>query len=197
MVVKEFSGCHILDIDFFPVAAATRNDVGKIASVVGEGNALYRNGSVGAETVWIEKDALFTTQLVHLIEHRLVLQSVVAINVPFAILLEWGIDFLVVDNLAQPFKIFGALWNLGQIGIGHCVFCFDPCCRCCAGVVFEWAIGVRHLHSEILVDGIVGRWRRIMQLLCINGSGSQRECRCAKNLFYHSCFVLLFPDMFF
>ena len=53
-----------------------------------------------------------------------------------------------------------------------------------------------------MLVGILGflfralRWRLIMQLLCMNGSGSQRECRCAKNLFYHSYFVLVFPDSF-
>ena len=175
MVGEELLGLHVHHVDLFPVASASGDGVGEILAVIGEGDAFEGYGSVVAQLVWVEEHASFASELVHLVEHSLVLQTVVLIDIPLSVLLERGIDLLVVSHLLEAFQILVALRYLGEVSVGYGVLCLYPSRSCRTGIVFERAEWIRYFFAEVFVHRIVLRGGRILQVLSHHGSGAHHS----------------------
>ena len=61
-----------------------------------------------------------------LVEHRLVLESVVAVEVVFAVALEGSTAALVGEKAGEAVLQCVAEGNFLQIGTGYCVLCLYP-----------------------------------------------------------------------
>ena len=87
MVFKQASVLHVHHENLFPVTAAAGNHVCHILAVIAEIRAFERHRAVFAESVWIQKDAGLATEFVHLVEDALILQAVILVKIPLAVLL--------------------------------------------------------------------------------------------------------------
>ena len=180
MVGEQLARFDVHHVNLLPVASAAGYDIGKIASVVGKRDILQSHRTVVAQLVGIEKHTLLAAQTVHLVEHGLVLHTVVLVNIPFAVLLKRRIHLLVVHHLLQSPEILVALRNLRQISIRHPVFCLYPCRRGSTRVVLQRAERVSHLHSEILIHSSVLRSLRIPHSLSVHSHGRCSQDRSNK-----------------
>ena len=136
MVTGELTGLQVDDIEFLPVGTATGDAVSCPLAVVGEIDTFQGYRTIGAQRVWIQEYARLTAQLVHLIEHTLVLQTVVLVEVPLAVALAWCTNLLVVGQLGESVEQLLAEGNLLQVGVGHLVFGCHPGSSLCRGVIF-------------------------------------------------------------
>ena len=167
MVLQVVARLAVLDVDFLPVGTAARDDVGHVATVVGEVSALESHSAVGAELVGVEPYALFLygrVGTVHLIEHILVLQSVVAMYIPLAVLLEGDAELLEIGGLLESLQDFGTHGDAVEIVACELVLSLNPLGSLLAGVVLEPAVRVGNFHTEILVNGVILWSRRIINL---------------------------------
>ena len=136
---------------------------------VGEIHALEGHRTVVAQLVGVEKHAGLSAELIHHIEHALVLQTVVLVEIPFALALEGSAHFLVVGHLFQAREQFGALGQAVEIGRGDGVLFLHPSGGLCAGVILQPTVGVGDFHAEIGVHGPVLGCRGIGDFLCHTG----------------------------
>ena len=178
VVIQQLLCLHVHDVYLLPVAAAARDGVCEVFAVVAEGDVLQSHCTVIAQLVGVEEHAPCIAQFVHLVEHGLVLQSVVAVHIPLAVLLEGCVHLLVVGHFLESFQILGALWYLGQVGVGNVVLSLYPCGRHAAGVVFQRAEGVGHLSAEVFVHRSVFWGYRVFQVLPRHGHGTHCQYRC-------------------
>ena len=182
MVIERLARRHVLHVYLLPVRSVTRDDIRHILAVVRERGALQRHRAVGAQRVRVEPHAPLAdgrVVAVHLVEHRLVLQSVVAVGVPLAAALECHAALLVVSGLLQALQYHLAHGYIVEIFPAHEVLLPHPLCRGCARVVLQPAIRVCHLLSEVLVNGVVLRRCRIFQL-CHSVGCRQQGCCCKR-----------------
>ena len=115
-------------------------------------------------------------QFIHFIEHTLVLQAVVFVDIPRAMSLERRAYFFIVGHFLEALHELWTLWKLVKIMSGQCVFCRDPTLCFGAVVVFKRAVWVGNLCAEIGVNGVVLRRFRIVKALCYHAGCSHSQC---------------------
>ena len=156
MVFKQAAILHIHHENFFPVAAAAGNHIGHVLAVVREIGALESHRAVVAEGIGIQEDAGLAAEFVHLVEDALVLESVVLVEIPFAVLLVRGRAHLfVVGDFLEPREYLFAGGKLFKIGPGHFILRLDPGGSLGGSVVFQPTIWIGDLRAEVIVDSIV------------------------------------------
>ena len=156
VVFQQFAGLHVHYVELLPVAAAARDAVGNQAAVFVERNALEGDGAVLAELVGVEEDARLAVGGVHFVKNALVLKTVVAVDVPFAVLVAaWYAYLLIVDHLGEAGQQFAAERNLVQVMGGVLVLGGYPGGRLFRVVVFQPAVRVCHFRSEVVVNSVV------------------------------------------
>ena len=173
MVVQELSRSDIHHVKLRPVGTASRHAVSHVLPVVREVNALQSHRSVVAQLVRVEEHARRTAQFVHHVEHTLVLQAVILVEIPLAVTLERCAYFFVVRHLFQSFEQLRAERNLPDVAVGNGIFCLYPCRSLRTAVVLQPAIRVFHLRSEIGIDRRPLFRHRILNALSTDG---QRQC---------------------
>ena len=180
MVVDVATRLAVLYVYLLPVRSASRDNVSHISSVVREVYTLQSHGAVGAESVGVEPYALLAcvgSGAVHLVEYALVLQSVVAVYIPFALALERNANLLVVGSLLQSFQDVLAHGDVVEIFACHGILGVHPFGSLCAHVVLEPAVGVSHFLAEVHVNSVVLMSLRIGYLRhCVNRR--QHSCSC-------------------
>ena len=196
MVVERLARRHVLHVYLLPVRSVARDDIRHVLAVVRERGALQCHRAVGAQRVRVEPHAPLAEGrivAVHLVEHRLVLQSVVAVGVPLAAALECHAALLVVHGLLQALQYRLAHRYIVEILAADEVFLSHPLCRGCARVVLQPTVRVCHLLSEVLVNGVVLRRCRIFQL-CHSVGCRQQGCCCKRQnyCFIHFFFVFIY-----
>ncbi len=87
VVGQQLLGFGVHHIDFGPVRAAARNGVGGVLAVVGSAYAGQGHCTVVAELVGVEEHLGFLVKRACAVEHRLILQSVVLVEVVPSVLL--------------------------------------------------------------------------------------------------------------
>ena len=102
VVVERLSAFRVDDVYFRPVRTAARDGVGHVLSVVREACSRQGHGAVGRQLVGVEHHACLTVEAVLHVEHALVLQSVVLVEVILAVLLRRSAYFLVVGHGSEP-----------------------------------------------------------------------------------------------
>ena len=144
-----------------PVAARTRDGVGQVFAVVGETDVAQGHRAVSRELVGVEEDAsvLLLAQAVHLVEHTLVLKTVVLVEIPLArgLDIEGCSHLAVIGDFAQALQKFAAEGDLGQVVLCHLVLGLHPLHGGLRVVILQGAVGVGYFHTEILIHGVVRR----------------------------------------
>ncbi len=153
VVVEHTVLLEILDVDLVPVAAVAGDDVGQVATVVREVERLQGHGAVVAQCVGVEHHLVVAVGTV-LIEHTLVLQSVVLVEVEFVLYLEGSRHLLVVGEFGDALLHILAEGDLGQIVLSHLVLGIDPGLGLGAAVILEPAVRVGHLGAEVVVHRV-------------------------------------------
>ena len=89
VVVEQAARDGIHHVELLPVAAAARDAVSGIFAVVGEGKSRQCHRPVGRQFVGVEEHTgvAFVSRTIHHVEHALVLQSVVLVEIPLLVLL--------------------------------------------------------------------------------------------------------------
>ena len=180
MVVDVATRLAVLYVYLLPVRSASRDNVSHISSVVREVYTLQSHGAVSTESVGVEPYALLAcvgSRAVHLVEHALVLQSVVAVYIPFALALERNANLLVVGSLLQSFQDVLAHGDVVEIFACHGILGVHPLGSLCAHVILEPAVRVCHFLAEVHVYSVVLRSLRIGHLRhCVDRR--QHSCSC-------------------
>ena len=153
VVVEHAVFLQVLDEDLVPVTAAAGDDVGQIAAVIGEVQLLQGHGAVFAQRVGV-KHHLVVARFVILVEHALVLQTVVLEKIEFVLYLEGSTHLLVVGEFSDALFHILAEGNLCQVVLRHLVLGIDPGLGLGAAVILEPAVGVGHLGAEVSVHCI-------------------------------------------
>ena len=143
--------------------------------------SFQRYRSVRAKRIRVEPDALLVflcIWAIHLIEHKLVLQSVVTVYIPLAVLLERHTDFLVIGSLLQSLQ--NRLAERDAVDILTCdgVLCLHPLRRFATCVVLQPSVRVGNLLAEILVHDIVLPRLRISHVLRLHHCGGKQGRGC-------------------
>ena len=143
------SGIHHPDLD--PVRTGCGRRIGQVAAVLRERRRGQRHRTVLGERVGVEEEFARLTGPLRAVERRLVLQPVVIIIVPPVAVLRGRPLLGIVPQLGQPVADRPAERNLREVVLRHGVLGLDPCGRGLRTVVLEPAVGVGHLHAEIVV----------------------------------------------
>ena len=152
---------YVHQVDLAPVATRQRQGVGQDAAIAGEAQLIQRRGAVGAEGIGIEEH-LGRLALLLAPQHVLVLQAVVLEEVVVAPLAKRRPLLGVVPGSGQLLLDSGAIRDLCQITLGHCILGLDPGFGLGAAVILQPAIGVGHGLTEVVIhlltlagDGVV------------------------------------------
>ena len=181
----ELAGGNVHHVDLHPVAAAARDGVGAVLSVVRERQSLEGYGAVGTQFVGVEKHPLGAVDGVHGVENTLILQAVVAILIPVSVVPGRRSHLSVVGNLGETPLQLGALRQVVQVAGGDSVLRFHPAGGLFAAVVFQPAVGIGHFLAEILVNGVVGSRSGIAHCLRSQPCGSTSHDGSHCNSFIH------------
>ena len=179
VVVEHTVLLQVLDKDLVPVTAAAGDDVGQVAAVVGEIQLLQGHGAVVAQRVGVEHHLVVAVGAV-LIQHALVLQAVVLEEVEFVLDFEGSAHLLVVSELGDALFHVLAEGNLGQVVLGDLVLGVDPCLGLGAAVVFQPAVGIRHLGAEVSVHGVHASRVRVVDTSLRRHSRRCNQCTAHK-----------------
>ena len=156
VVFQQRAGLHVHHVEFLPVASAAGDTVCHQTAVLVEIGALERDRAVVREFVRIEEDALLPVRRIHFVQDALVLQAVVAVDVPFPVASVAGnADFLVIAHFLEPGEHFTPEGNSLEVMVGNLVLGLHPRGRLGRIVIFQPSVRVRDLRSEIGVHGIV------------------------------------------
>ena len=156
MVFKQASVLHVHHENLFPVAAAAGNHISHVLAVVRKIGALEGHCTVVAEGIGIQEDAGLAAEFVHLVEDALVLESVVLVEIPLAVLLvRRRAHLFVVGNFLEPREYLFAGGKLFQIGLGYFILRLYPGSGLGGSVVFQPTIWIGDLRAEVIVDSIV------------------------------------------
>ena len=156
VVRQQLAGGGVHNIKLLPVAAASGNGVCEVLSVVAEKHSLEGHGAVIAQGIGIEHHPGLAVGAVHLVQHALVLQSVVLVEVPFTVLATHRRpDLLVIVHLLQALQQLATEAYAFEIMVGVPVLGLHPGGCLVGKVVLQPAVGIGHGSAEIIVNGRV------------------------------------------
>ena len=156
VVFQELTGLGVHYVDLFPVASAAGDGVCGVLAVIGEIHALEGYGAVVTELVGIKEHVRLCVRGIHFIEDTLVLEAVVAVVVPLAVLaLAGNANLLIVGNLREPLEQLCAERNLLQVCVRNLVLGLNPGGGLLGSIVLKPAVRICHLGAEIIVYSIV------------------------------------------
>ena len=159
VVVEQTARRGIHHIDFSPVGAGARHGVCRVSAVGAHVHARERHGAVVAQGVGVDKYlGILAVRLRGAVEHSLIAQAVVDIEIILAVVLAPGqARFLIVHQGCEA-----AAYGVAEgHGVEHRarqrVLGLDPGQRGGRGVVFERAVDVAYLDTRHRVGGAVLR----------------------------------------
>ena len=197
MVGKGFERFGVDDVYFGPVGTAARYGIGYLLAILRHGEAGQCHCAVVAQRVGVEHDSGVGAEGVHAVEHRLVLQTVVLVEIiasvfPAPRCTPPGIVVKLFDFVAQGV----AEWYFREVAVGDGVLGFHPFEGRHGCVVFERTIWIGYLNAEILIDSVVGRGFGINQIVglcdCCRCDCHRQESRCKHRKFSESFHAIFF-----
>ena len=146
------AGGDVPDAELLPVTARFRHAIDEPFPIFARRGLRQRGGAVFRECVWIKQHACFGFERFRHMEHTLILQTRVAVEEPLSTMLKRHAGALIVPGLLQSLADFGALRNGLEITKSHFVLGLHPGLCFITVVIFQPAIGIRHLGAVIIVD---------------------------------------------
>ena len=165
MIIGELARLQVDHKELLPVGSAARDGISSPATVVRETQRLQRHRTITAQFVGIEEHAGLTVKLILHIDHILILQTVVAREVPLAVMLARCTDLLITRQLGEAFQQLVSKGYLLQIRIRNLVLSLYPSGGLRAGVILQPAVRVAHFHTEVFIYGAVFLCLGILQSL--------------------------------
>ncbi len=165
-VGQQLFGRRVHDVDFDPVRTCRSQRIGEIASVLGERAGVHRHRAVVRQRVRVEEYLLLVAvERTFAVDYRLVLQSAVpGYVIPVAAFCRRTFG-RVVPQLHEAVAYVVAGGQSGEIAERRFVLPPDPFGGAVGVVVFEPAVRVGDLRSEIVIDDIFAFRRRIFDFL--------------------------------
>ena len=162
-VARFFARCQVHDADLLPIAAGRIAHHHDVLVVIGGAGEAGGDGAVLAQGVGVEEDFVFAIEALADIPDALVLKSVVFADVVAVANLPRRTDLLVVEDLLIAVADGVAEGNSVQVLTGHRILGLYPCAGLFAAVVFEPAISIVDLGSEIGVHHLLGAGVRVVE----------------------------------
>ena len=152
VVRKELLGAGIHHTNLNPVRACCRQRVGEERAILGEGAAVQSHGAVCGEGVWVKEYLLLgVTEAALAVEYALILQAAVARDVvPLATLCRCALG-RVVAYFVQSLTYRLTVTERAEVVEGYLILSLDPLCSTLAVVIFQPAVWVGNLYSEVVV----------------------------------------------
>ena len=174
VVAQVAAAGHVAHVELLPVGAGGGGAVHQAPSVARDGEGAERHRAVLREGVGVQQQARLGVEGVEGVEHRLVLQPVVAEEEVAAALAEGDAELLVVPQPRQALADRLALRDLLQVAEGDAVLRLHPRAGLRAVGLLQPAVGVGHARAVVVVDLRTARGDRVVQLL---RGGARRQAR--------------------